>query len=344
MNEPFKTSADLPVSIAMRLFDATPASLIRLRGGNFSGVYAFTRQGKEYVLRLTPPNPEIDRRSLLSSLAVMDHLARGGVSVPAPLRSTNGAWVEELPTPQGAVLACAFEKAPGILGEELPFSAWDARRFALLGRVVGRMHACLRDYSPPAPELARPDWDQVGNCFHPTQEPQGDRIIRRRAEALAAVMALPRGPDGFGLIHTDLHGGNFLLDPPNERMTLLDFDDCSYGWYAMDIAMCLHDFCVLSDDRDKDAFGASFLLAFLRGYLPEFPLDPLWVERLPLFLKLLETGLYCQVAPLYDPREPEGWVGRFMAQRKDRIEAGRPVLAIDFAGIAHKAVLESQNS
>ena len=323
---------------AATAFGADLTSLSHLRGGNFSEVYAFTHQGQDYVLRLTPPNLEIDRRSLLSSLAVMAHLARGGVSVPTPLCSLRGEWVEVLPTPPGPVLACAFEKAPGVLGEELPFSTWDRRRIALLGAAIGRMHACLGGYTPPSPELARPEWDQIENCFHPAEAPQGELLIRRREEAVAAVQALPRGPDGYGLVHTDLHCANFMFDPATERITLLDFDDCAQGWLAMDIAMSPLDFCVLSPDSDKDDFAARFLPAFLRGYLRHYPLDPLWLERLPLFLKLLETGLFCQVAPVYDLQDPDSWVGRFMFQRQERIEAGRPVLEIDFAHIAQRAV------
>lgn len=332
--EPIHDSA---LAWAAGRFGADSDSLARLRGGNFNGVYTFTHQAKEYVLRLTPPNPEIDRQSLLSSLAVMDYLGQTGVSVPVPLRSERGQWVEEMTAPEGIILACAFEKAPGILAEELPNSDWNEHRFTLLGGAVGRMHACLREYTPPSPELARPDWDQLGNCFHPTEEPQGDLLRQRRAEALAAVQALPRSPDGYGLIHTDLHGGNLLFDLASERITLLDFDDCARGWYAMDIAMSLHDFCVLSDERDKDRFAARFLLAFLRGYLSQHSLDPVWVERLPFFLKLLETGLYCQVAPFYNPLEPNSWVGRFMDQRQERIEKGRAVLGIDFKSIARRA-------
>jgi Ser/Thr protein kinase RdoA (MazF antagonist) len=326
------------LSSAAAAFGARPEDCSLLRGGNFSKVYSFPHQGKEYVLRLTPPNQDINEQSLRANLALMDYLAQGAVSVPAPLHSLRGELVETFPSDEGLYFASAFEKIEGILGEELPFSAWNAERFAILGRAVGRFHARARTYNPLHFAFDRPHWDQVGNCFHPTETLSDDVLRRRHAEALAGVQAFPRDPDAYGLIHTDLHGGNFMLDPRSGCITLIDFDDSAYGWYAMDIAMSLHDFCILTPETDKDAFAAGFLHAFLCGYLPENPLEPIWIERLPLFLKLLETGIFAQVEKFDVSQAPDSWVGRFMKGRRERIIQGLPVVEIDFAVIYRKAL------
>ena len=109
----------------------------------------------------------------------------------------------------------------------------------------------------------------------------------------------------------------------------------------MDIAMCLHDFCVLTPAADKDAFGADFLLHFLRGYLAAHTLDAVWIERLPLFLKLLETGIYAQVAEAAASAEANSWVERFMQGRAERIAQGRPFIEIDFHKAAEQALAGS---
>jgi Ser/Thr protein kinase RdoA (MazF antagonist) len=324
------------VASAAAAFGARAEDCQAVRGGNFSHVFAFSRAGQACILRLTPPGDEIDAAALHAGLALMDHLARGGVGVPQPLRATGGAWIQPIPSPRGDYLAAAFERAPGTLAEELPFTLWDEQRFSLLGQAIGRFHARARSYRP-AEGLEHPVWDQSGNCFHPHEEIPEEPLRQRGIETWHAVQALPRDPAAWGWIHADLHGGNFMLDPDSNRITLLDFDDCVHGWYSMDIAMLLHDFCVLSDDRDKDAFAARFLLAFLRGYLAEFPLESAWVERLPLFLKLLESGIYAQVAAFADSVEPNSWVERFMRGRRQRIAAAVPVVAIDFAAIYAQA-------
>jgi Ser/Thr protein kinase RdoA (MazF antagonist) len=325
---------------AIRLFNIPDQPLHPLRGGNVSKVYAFRDGQKDCILRLTPPNAGIDQTLLLSNLALMDHLASGGVSVPAPLHSLRGALVEPIPAEGGNWLATAFERAPGTLAEELPYSIWTARRFQLMGSTVGRFHLCARSYISPDAGLERPRWDQAGNCFQPAEVIEDALLRARCAEALQAVQALPWDTAACGLIHTDLHGGNFMLDAEQESITLLDFDDAAYGWYAMDIAMCLHDFSVLSPDENKERFAAEFLLAFLRGYLPAYPLAAIWIERLPLFLKLLETGIYSQVAGFDCSADPEGWVARFMKGRAERMAQARPVFAIEFTGIDRAARAE----
>ena len=318
------------LAAAAAAFGSAASACRPLRGGNFSQVYAFTRAGQEYILRLTPPNPEIDERWMRATMAFMDHLARGGVSVPAPRSSLRGELVESIPGPGGSFLAACFERAPGVLGEELPFSAWNDDRFETLGRAVGLFHARARSYQAPL-GMERPDWDQCGNCYNPGEPIADPLLAQRRAEAFAAVQGLPRGEDAYGVIHADLHGGNFMLDSESGQITLLDFDDCARGWYAMDIAMCLHDFCVLTPQEDKEAFAAGFLRNFLHGYLPAHPLDLVWIERLPLFLKLLETGIYAQVAEFAASEEPNSWVGRFMNGRVERIAQARPFVELDFS-------------
>lgn len=321
------------VAQAAALFGAAPESCQPIRGGNFSKTYTFERDGLPRVLRISPPDPDASEEALAATLAFIDYLAQGGVSVPAPLRSCNGRLIEPVQAEGERHLAMAFEKAPGILGEELSFEVWNPARYAHLGRSVGRMHARAAAYRPASHALERPHWHQSGNCFNQDASALEDALLQRRQQAVAAVQDFPRHPAGYGLIHADLHGGNFLFDLERERITILDFDDCVYGWYAMDIAMSVLDFCVLTPQAEKEDFAAAFLRSYLSGYLPEFPLAPQWIERLPAFLKLLETGLYAMCAPFNTSDEPDSWPARFMAGRKERILANQPFLALDFTSL-----------
>ena len=45
-------------------------------------------------------------------------------------------------------------------------------------------------------------------------------------------------PDRFGLIHSDLHLGNIMCS--GDELTIIDFDDAGYGWFAHEIAVALH--------------------------------------------------------------------------------------------------------
>ena len=203
-------------------------------------------------------------------------------------------------------------------------------RFETLGQAVGSIPR-------PRAQLPAPigDWgDRIGTSLatastRARQSPIHYCAASRRGSCRSAGFTA-RPADAYGVIHTDLHSGNFMLEPESGRITLLDFDDCAHGWYAMDIAMCLHDFCVLSPAVDKDAFAGGFLRISCAAISAPTPWTLVWIERLPLFLKLLETGIYAQVAEYAASVEADSWVGRFMNGRIERITRGRPFVEIDF--------------
>ena len=120
---------------------------------------------------------------------------------------------------------------------------------------------------------------------------------------------------------------------PAKRITLFDFDDCCYGWFVMDIAMPLMDFLVLYPGIERERVAVRFLSSFLRGYLPQHPLDADWLQQLPVFLKLLESGLYYQVHAFAKSFPPDSWVGKFMAGRRECIENGMPFVELDIPAI-----------
>lgn len=334
--------------LAAQCYNIPPQSLVPLPGGHFNQVSGFERDGVPYVLRLTPPDAETTLLATRSALAFMKFLAEGGVRVPEPVASPGGQLVETIPDPANPggppYLVTVFGRAGGALAEEMPVMVWEDALLEEIGRAVGRFHARAGQYRP-APGLERPRWDELGDCFNPPQlaaaaDPSSPHhwVLAKRAALLAEIQPLPRAPGSYGIIHADLHFGNVYFErqtqpgAPPWSVTLLDFDDCAYGWFAMDVAMNLLDAAVLRGLPDWDAFAAAFLLPYLRGYRAEHPFTAEWLARLPLFLKLLELGLYLMVADDYDPQEADGWVGQFMAGRRERIAADLPVM--DLRGLA----------
>lgn len=53
------------------------------------------------------------------------------------------------------------------------------------------------------------------------------------------IALLPKSPDHWGLIHSDLHESNYVVHEGNVRP--IDFSACGYGYYLMDLAeTCQH--------------------------------------------------------------------------------------------------------
>jgi Ser/Thr protein kinase RdoA (MazF antagonist) len=320
-------------------FGIAAQHLTPLLGGNFSQVYEYVKHGQGYVLRITPPDGGIDLAGMQATLAWMQFLSAFGVDVVLPVRSRQRKLVEVIEWQGSSFLISAVEKAGGVLAETLALEQWSDELYQALGQVTGRMHALAMCYIPQGAEYRRPEWNHAENCFNPGEEvDQSQPLVQaQRRLVLEAVRSLPKTIDGYGLIHADLHCANYFVDPAAGKVTIFDFDDCAYGWYGMDIAMLALDMSNLYGE----ACVEPFLIQFLRGYLKEKSIDAFWISRLPVLLKLLETGLYAQLYRHADTAEPDTWVGRFMQGRRERIEAGIPFLALDFERILAAAARSS---
>jgi len=78
---------------------------------------------------------------------------------------------------------------------------------------------------------------------------QQSLFARGRQHLHGLLTAMPTGPDHFGLIHSDLHLGNVMAD--GKTLTVIDFDDCGYGWFVHELAVALHP--VLGEPVEADA-------------------------------------------------------------------------------------------
>lgn len=322
------STKNIPLQTAALLYSVSESGFQPLRGGHATYVYGFERDGRSYVLRLTPPGGDTDVKLQRSILAWMAHLAAHGAFVPEPLLSQHGNLMEVIPSSEGEWLAVAFTQAEGILSEELPLEQWDGVQFQLLGKSIGKMHAISRSYTP-SENLTLPDWEMGRNLFiHQIEnEPW---LKEKQSRALEHVRLLPKPADSYGLVHCDLHFGNFFVDVRKQVITLIDFDDCAYGWFVMDIAVLLFDILVLYPGTDKEKYALNFLRNFLTGYLPEKSLSMFWLEQLPLFLKLLEINIYDRVAKFY-PDDAGEWSPKFMPGRKERLEDNVPYVDLDYS-------------
>lgn len=320
------------LELATRLYGIRPSDLQSLPGGHFSHVYEATKEGQDLVLRITPPNQEIDLLSTKAILAWMDHLARHGAAVTRPVPSQEGNLIEIVTIDSDLYVCVVYEKAQGALAETLSFDQWQGQLFENLGRAIGRIHSLAKRYRPADAALIRPDWDHIGNCFNPGDEldPSQASILTRKNEILQLIQALPRQPGDYGLIHADLHLGNFLVDLPSSVVTILDFDDCCQGWYAMDIAMTLFDMLVVYPVADKACFADQFLADYLKGYRQETDLSSFSIANLPHFLKLVEIGIYTQVYRSYAAGQMDEWITKFMADRSEGIEQGFAYVDLNF--------------
>lgn len=298
-----------------------------------SFIYEFEREGRPTILRLGHSRrrtPEL----ILGEVDWLNYLARGGAAVVSAVESANGRLVEQIPDGHGDhFLATAFVKAPGGPPQR-DNGHWPAALTEAWGQAIGRMHALTTTYVVPDPAWRRPNWDAPEIIDVDSWLPPQQTAVRQRyRELLDTLYRLPQTHDVYGLVHTDAHQGNFFVERGDE-LTFFDFDDCSYTWFANDIAIVL--FYALGRAKDSTAFAKRFLRHFLRGYRQAYPFDAAWLTHFPAFLKLREIELYAVIYRSFDDplSTDDVWVQNFMNGRQRRIENNIPYLDVDFDSLA----------
>jgi Ser/Thr protein kinase RdoA (MazF antagonist) len=156
--------------------------------------------------------------------------------------------------------------------------------FVRVGKLVARLHAHATRWSPPR-GFARHAWDTEGLL--------GDRPVWGRFWELESLNAQERGlidktrmqarrdliahgapPHAYSLIHADFLMDNLILD--KDRIKVLDFDDCGFGWHLFDLATIFLFF------RSADTYD-TIRQAVIEGYRTVRTLSDEQLARMPLF-------------------------------------------------------------
>ncbi len=309
---------------------------VSLIGGFESYVYEFARDGCAYVLRFTHDSHRT-ANEIRGEAEWINYLADRGIPAARAVLSAHEQLVEVIPADEGAFIVTAFEKAPGTypgqedLGPVL---------FRKMGTLVGRMHTLTQMYTPSRPAYRRHQWYEDSEAFAKTMQGHVPSMLSKKFAAIMdRLRTLPTPHDAYGLVHIDVHRGNFYLD--GDCLTLFDFDDCQYSWFVDDIAMALfYAVPVAEDNPERIAAARMFLAHFLPAYCSETYLDPVWFMHVPTFLKAREVAV-CMALWAHtggDLEQLQGWSRAFMDERLARILNDMPYLDLDFVSIARAYV------
>jgi Ser/Thr protein kinase RdoA (MazF antagonist) len=178
---------------------------------------------------------------IASELAWMDALrAEAGVRTPRVLAAADGRRVVTVTDAgSGDRRSCVrFEFLPGT--EPVDDSV---EHFAELGEITARMHRHAREWPRP-PGFSRFHWDydaafgtlaRWGRWQDGIGVGAGELQVLGRLDATlrARLAAFGTAPGRYGLIHADTRLANLLVDDGG-RVSVIDFDDCGFGWYLYD--------------------------------------------------------------------------------------------------------------
>lgn len=248
-----------------------------------------------YGLRVYHPDDGVSYVNLLSDAAIRSELLwllslRGiGLVVPEPLRAQNGDLIVHASTPQ----------IPE--GRRCALFAWVDGRFrdasltpkALenVGAFIAKMHNHAEAFKPPPDFLRyRWDWQREFGEQAPLMTNKADMLspevrdlFRSMKDIIARTMdELGETPANFGLIHSDLHEGNYLFQ--GDEVRAIDFAEVGWSYYLFDVAVTLYFL------RNRPDF-AQIRASMLRGYSALRPLPPDYDRHIDAFCVMRAVDL-----------------------------------------------------
>ncbi|MFW9961782.1 MAG: phosphotransferase enzyme family protein [Candidatus Thorarchaeota archaeon] len=252
--------------------------LVTLGGGFENKMFGFQNR---FVLRVTPPG----HKTLDEVKAEIDwlvYLAENHAPVVRVIPSRTENLVESVITDSGPISVVCFEWASGRIVTKEDFSP---ELFKTWGETTGMLHRLTKDYKPLA--KGRIQWfddEYLDRRLIPSDQ---NRVLERFDSLIEHFKTKSISRDSYGLIHQDVHQDNLFLDRKN--LTVLDFDDCVYGFFVFDIANALG-FSIWEkpDNMTNREFADFYLKHFMEGYVRENQLDESWKDDLPKALKLFE--------------------------------------------------------
>jgi Ser/Thr protein kinase RdoA (MazF antagonist) len=249
---------------------------------------------RRLVLRAHRPSYHSDEE-IVSELTWIEALrAVGIVATPAPVHARDGRLLVPFFDGETRRNAVAFEFMSG----KAPDEAGDlARWYGHLGEIAARLHAHSRAWSPP-PGFARKTWvfDTIAgpNAYWGDWrralglDAAGRALLERLATRLhQETAAFGTTPDRFGLIHADMRAANLLVE--DDRLGVIDFDDCGFSWFAYDFAASI-------SFMEAEPFVPELMAAWLDGHARVAPLDAEQAAALPMLVMLRRLQLTAWIA------------------------------------------------
>lgn len=164
------------------------------------------------------------------------------LTVPQPVQNRLGEWV----TIADGSIACSLLR--WVEGDHLEGEP-TAQQIHQLGTLMARLHEHSSGWSLPS-RFSRPTHDveqlqaaisQLGVLVESGVISTDDYEVFQKATSQVQefISTLQRTQNTWGLIHADLHQGNYVLCA--EEVYPIDFSRCGFGFYLYDIAQSIGD-------------------------------------------------------------------------------------------------------
>jgi len=260
-------------------------------------VYKIQMNGQNFYLR-------ISTRALAYIAAEMDWInyLKDSVKAPVLVKSNNNKAIEQYQDDDQTYVLCLFCELPGVFWDKNNASTWNETVFYNWGSTMGKMHRLTKTYSPPEGAHKRPLFED--NFIPLDYYKNVPAVYKKMAQIQEEILALPRDIDSYGLIHCDMHQQNLLINDNN--ISVLDFDDCKYGFFALDIGIALYHalWWGLPDDIfAQNDFALKIIKSFMSGYKAENTLSVFCLRKIMFFMRYRQIAALSWHLNYYKPKK-----------------------------------------
>ncbi len=206
------------------------------------------------------------------------------VHTPAPIPTIDGEILMSINNGYEKRFIVAFEF---MLGEEPDVGTHLVEWFEKLGAINARLHQHTKKWRLPSgfvrkvwnietmlgPDAYWGDWRLSINL-----NPEGKEIIHNVIELIENRLEdFGQDPERYGLVHADLRLANLLV--ADERLGIIDFDDCGFCWF-------IYDFAAAISFYETDPSIPMLQNAWVKGYRSVTTLGQEDVNQIPTFIML----------------------------------------------------------
>ncbi|MCF9045222.1 phosphotransferase enzyme family protein [Acinetobacter nectaris] len=228
---------------AMQQYDLQYQGKIKLLCQSENATFVIQTPNTKYALRLHRPNYH-SKKAIQSELLWLDALTEHGISVPQAITNKDGEYVLTLKysskIERHAVL---FNWVQG----EMPTTDVDPKAFKQLGSITAQLHQHSKQWQRPD-HFNRIIWNHDtmvsseghwGHWADVKNLTQLDKtLLQETVHTIGTQLKqLDKSPQYYGLIHADLRLTNLLLQ--DNKIGVIDFDDCGLSWFMHDLAAAL---------------------------------------------------------------------------------------------------------
>lgn len=240
---------------------------------------------QQHIVRIYRPNYHTNSE-ILSELLWLQAIEHSGiVSVPHLFTSRSGKLFIE----SGLLRLACFSFMEG--HEPCPDNEL-VRWFKVLGTISAKLHRQSKEWQKPQ-GFTRKHWTyetMIGKNAYwgHWQKVEGLsstdlEILELCDKTLKSVTSkFPTDNAHYGLIHGDLRLANLLLD--GESLGAIDFDDCGFSWFGLDLANSL-------SFIEDNPLIADFIEAWFQGYSAVMPVPEVMREMVPHLIMMRRMQL-----------------------------------------------------